>query len=50
MELKEQPQQAPLLVVEMQPAHGLLLMELFGSLVVMDLLVDLCLVSVALNV
>jgi hypothetical protein len=29
MELKEQKQQAPLLEVEMQPTHGLLLVELF---------------------
>jgi hypothetical protein len=37
MALKEQEQRAPFLVVEMEPVHGLMLMELFGSLVVMEL-------------
>jgi hypothetical protein len=37
MESKEQEQQAPLLVVVMVPTHGLMLMELFGSLVVLDI-------------
>jgi hypothetical protein len=38
MESKEQEQQAPLLVVVMVPTHGLMLMELFGSLVVVVML------------
>ena len=46
MELKEQAQQAPLLEVVFKPTHGLLLMELFGSLVVMDMIAPLLLVSV----
>jgi hypothetical protein len=37
MEPKEKAQRAQLLVQERVPAHGLLLMELFGSLVVMDM-------------
>jgi hypothetical protein len=36
MEPKEREQQPPLLAVELDPVHGRL-MELFGSLVVMDM-------------
>jgi hypothetical protein len=41
MEPKEKAQRAQHLVEDWEPAHGLLLMELFGSLVVMDLIVPL---------
>jgi hypothetical protein len=41
MEPKEKAQQAQLLVRDMAAAHGLLLMELFGSLVVMDMITPL---------
>jgi Ca2+/Na+ antiporter len=46
MEPKEQEQQAPLLVVGVMPAHGMMWMELFGSLVVMDMTALVLMVSV----
>jgi hypothetical protein len=43
MELKEQEQQAQLLVLARVPLYGRLLMKLFGSLVVLDVAVLLLL-------
>jgi hypothetical protein len=43
---KEQGQQAQLLVLGYEPVHGLPLMDRFGFLVVMDMTVQVLLVSV----